>query len=267
MQGAMRLMSISTGQASAGGSGTSKELSNSTETGSYRRASVTTPYLTTVAALSKALTRAPILPRFCVNPSEDAMAKDEPAAPAEPGPGHNNPFADVVWERKTRHRIFVRALEGTYGNLVHELYSQPRVYRTRDLKWKGGPGSYGKKIINPQAVKVAQSIETHMEVYAPHGKTSKHGHMNSAVFFVLKGKGHDVHDGRRYDWEAGDAMIVENACVHQHFSDEENDECILLVMKAKPLFLFMHMLFQKVSEWPPKVPTEKQLTFVPPGDL
>jgi gentisate 1,2-dioxygenase len=91
--------------------------------------------------------------------------------------------------------------------------------------------------------------------------------MNSAVFFVLKGKGHDVHDGRRYDWEAGDAMIVENACVHQHFSDEENDECILLVMKAKPLFLFMHMLFQKVAEWPPKVPTEKQLTFVPPGDL
>ena len=38
------------------------------------------------------------------------MAKDEPAAPAEPGPGHNNPFADVVWERKTRHRVFVRAL-------------------------------------------------------------------------------------------------------------------------------------------------------------
>ena len=30
------------------------------------------------------------------------------------------------------------------------------------------------------------------------------------VFFVLKGKGHDVHDGRRYDWEAGDALIVED---------------------------------------------------------
>jgi quercetin dioxygenase-like cupin family protein len=203
------------------------------------------------------------------------MAKDDTSAPGsppsppsgEPGLGHNNPFADVVWERKTKHRIFVRALEGTYGNLVHELYSQPRVYRTKDLKWKGGPGSYGKKVINPQAVKVAQSIETHMEVYAPGGRTSKHGHMNSAVFFVLKGKGHDVHDGRRYDWEAGDAMIVENACVHQHFSDETDEECILLVMKAKPLFLFMHMLFQKVAEFPSKNPTPKQLTFVPPGDL
>jgi quercetin dioxygenase-like cupin family protein len=202
------------------------------------------------------------------------LAKDDTATPgsqsapaAEPGLGHNNPFADVVWERKTKHRVFVRALEGTYGNLVQELYSQPRVYRTKDLKWKGGPGSYGKKIINPQSAKVTQSIETHMEVYAPGGRNSKHGHMNSAVFFVLKGKGHDVHDGRRYDWEAGDAMIVENACVHQHFSDETDDECILLVMKAKPLFLFMHMLFQKVAEFPSKNPTPKELTFVPPGDL
>jgi hypothetical protein len=29
----------------------------------------------------------------------------------------------------------------------------------------------------------------------------------------------------------------------------------------------MHMLFQKVAEFPPKVPTQKQLTFEPPGDL
>ena len=61
----------------------------------------------------------------------------------------------------------------------------------------------------------------------------------------------DVHDGTRLDWEAGDALIVENACVHQHFSDDEDDECITLVMKAKPLFLFMHLLFQKIVEWPP----------------
>ena len=106
--------------------------------------------------------------------NDDTPTPEPPSSPSsgEPGPGHNNPFADVVWERKTRHRTFVRALEGTYGNLVQELYSQPRVYRTKDLKWKGGPGSYGKKIINPQSAKVSQSIETHMEVYAPGGRNS-----------------------------------------------------------------------------------------------
>ncbi len=197
--------------------------------------------------------------------AEDALVQSD--RPPAPGHNFNAMKEEVVWERWTRKRVFVRALEGTYGNLVKELFTQPRVIKTRDLQWKGGPQSYGKKVINPQSLKIAQSIETHIEVYTPGGRTSKHGHMNSAVFYVLKGKGHDVHDGRRIDWEAGDALIVENACVHQHFSDEENDETIVLVMKAKPLFLFMHMMYQKVVEFPPKDATAKQLAYTPPTDL
>jgi len=51
---------------------------------------------------------------------------------------------------------------------------------------------------------------------------------------VLKGHGHDVHDGRTMKWQAGDVMLVENGCVHQHFNDDDNEDCILLVFKAKP---------------------------------
>jgi len=91
--------------------------------------------------------------------------------------------------------------------------------------------------------------------------------MNSAVFFVLKGKGYDVHDGRKLPWEAGDALIVENNCVHQHFNADPDEEAVTLVMKAKPLFLFMHMLFQRVVDYPPKVGNEKQMAYVPPADL
>ena len=178
------------------------------------------------------------------------------------------PADEAVWERWSKKRVFVRALEGTYGELVHELFSQPRVYRSKDWKWKGGPQNFGKKIINPQAVKVAQSIEAHLDVYAPGGYGQKHGHMNSAVFFVLKGKGHDVHDTVRHDWEAGDALIVENGCVHQHFNDDPDDESIVLIMKAKPLFLFMHMLFQKVVSYPPKTAeTPAQENYTPPAHL
>ena len=187
---------------------------------------------------------------------------DETKTPAAPAAD------EAVWERWSKKRVFVRALEGTYGELVHELFSQPRVYKSKDWKWKGGPQNFGKKIINPQAVKVAQSIEAHLDVYAPGGYGQKHGHMNSAVFFVLKGKGHDVHDGKRLDWEAGDALIVENGCVHQHFNDDPDNEGIVLIMKAKPLFLFMHMLFQKVVAYPPKHPeTPAQQSYVPPAHI
>jgi mannose-6-phosphate isomerase-like protein (cupin superfamily) len=191
----------------------------------------------------------------------------EPDRYVRPGePGHNTAGGEVVWERWQKKRTFVRALEGTYGELVRELFTQPRVYHAKDWKWKGGPQLYGKTVIHPGSVKIAQSIECHLNTFSPHGAGQKHGHMNSAVFFILKGHGHDVHDGRTLPFEAGDACIVETGCVHQHFNDGD-DEMMVLVMKAKPLFLFMHLMFQKMVEYPPKVPSEGGENYTPPTEI
>jgi gentisate 1,2-dioxygenase len=187
-----------------------------------------------------------------------------------PGHGHNHPHEhdeDQIWERWSKKRVFVRQLEGTYSNLYQALLEQPRVYSSRDVPWKGGPQLFGKHVVSPQAAAVTQSIETHIEVYAPGAYGQKHGHLNSAVFYVLKGRGHDIHDGNRIDWKAGDAMIVENGCVHQHFNDDPDNEAILLVFKAKPLFLFMHLLFQKIVSYPPTEPPIGHEDFKPPADL
>ena len=122
-------------------------------------------------------------------------------------------------------------------------------------------------LISPQHADVTQSIEVHIEAYAPGAYGQKHGHLNSACFYVLKGHGHDVHDGRYIKWKAGDVMFVENGCVHQHFNDSLEQEAILLVFKAKPLFLFMHLLFQKIVEWQPDEPPEGQENYKPPTDI
>jgi mannose-6-phosphate isomerase-like protein (cupin superfamily) len=190
-----------------------------------------------------------------------------------PGLGHNLPDEEKAekenqhWERWAKKRTFVRALEGTYSHLYKALTEEPRVYSSKDFAWKGGPGHFGKSIISPQAVTITQSIESHIEAYAPGAYGQKHGHLNSAVFYVLKGRGYDIHDGRRIDWKAGDVMIVENGCVHQHFNDDPEEEAVLLVFKAKPLFLFMHLLFQKIVEWPPKELPPGQDVYHPPSDL
>src|SRR5262249_53304525 len=84
----------------------------------------------------------------------------------KPGPTHN-PEREVVWGRWEKKCTSVRALEGPYGDLHQSLLEQPRVYSSRDFAWKGGPQLYGKHVISPQAATVTQSIETHIEVYAP----------------------------------------------------------------------------------------------------
>ena len=103
--------------------------------------------------------------------------------------------------------------------------------------------------------------------YAPGAYSQKHGHLNSACFYIIKGRGHDVHDGRRIEWKAGDVMFVENGCVHQHFNDDPDNEAILLVFKAKPLFLFMHLLYQKMISYPPNELPKGHEDWMPPTDL
>ncbi len=193
-----------------------------------------------------------------------AEGSREPTTVEEPGVGHNRP--EVVWERWVKKWTFVRALEGTYSDLQKGVLDQPRVYSVHDYKWDGGPQFYDKPMINPQRTEIAQSIETHLGAFAPGGFGQKHGHMNSAVFYVLRGQGYDEHDGVRLDYEAGDVLVVENGCVHQHFNTSDNEEMIVLVMKAKPLFLFMHMIFQKTVKLPPKEPTPGQEEYAPPND-
>ena len=147
--------------------------------------------------------------------------------------------------RKMKRRVFVREVAGKYAELLQQLLDQQRVYKSKLKPFKGGPTKFEKNIINPQEVTTAQAIETHILVMAPGQTGGKHGHMNSAVMYVLEGKGHEIHDGVRYDWQAGDAFIVGNARIHQHFNDSRTGGARLLIIKAKPLFIFFNLLHQK----------------------
>ena len=45
---------------------------------------------------------------------------------------------EVVWERWQKKRVFVRALEGTYGELMSELFNQPEGLPYAGHEMEGG---------------------------------------------------------------------------------------------------------------------------------
>jgi len=172
---------------------------------------------------------------------------------------------EVKWERWQKKRIFVRELSGVYGDLYKDLYAQPRIYKSKDTPTKGGPMLFGQKNINPQVAKIIQAFESHIETLSPGAWGQRHYHVNSAVFFILQGKGYDVHNGYRVDWEAGDSAIVENSCVHQHFNADPEKPATMLVFKAKPTFGFNNMTIQKNIVYPPTVANPGFEDFKPVG--
>ena len=100
--------------------------------------------------------------------------------------------------------------------------------------WRIGPGD------EPF---LTQNIQVHF-VEIPPGKSNHgHGHQNEAVFYILEGKGYEIHDDKRYDWEAGDLVVVHTDSVHRHFNDGD-ETAKALVMKAKSTWMYFQLIQQ-----------------------
>jgi quercetin dioxygenase-like cupin family protein len=151
-------------------------------------------------------------------------------------------------------RIFVRGI-GSEGYSLEEelkrLRSLPRVIKAASRNWRGGPQAWHKNMLNP-GHKLIQSLHCSIEELAPGGRSQNHGHQNPALLYVLEGKGYDIHDGKRYDWSAGDLAIVTQGCVHQHFNALADRPARVLIIKGKPLYIFMNLVFQGFVEKAPK---------------
>lgn len=173
--------------------------------------------------------------------STDDKDKAAAEAPADVGP--------AGYYHSQKDRIFVRAIQGTY-NLTAELErlrAMPRVRKASEIKFVDGPQAYSRHYVEPKDG-ITQTFHLHLEEYGPGGSSQKHGHVNEAAFYILDGDGYEVHDNIRYDWTAGDVAIVHNNCVHQHFNASDTKPARALVIKTKPMYLFMNMLFQKTVE-------------------
>ena len=144
-------------------------------------------------------------------------------------------------------RTFVKALSGDYGLKEERArrLAAPRVIKAKDIPWGSGPNHWNRDILTPDTEPFrTQTLHVHMEAEAPGNVSHKHGHQNEALFYVLEGRGHEIHDGQRYEWEAGDLVVVHNDSVHQHFNDDKERPSRVLVIKAKPLWMFLGLIQQ-----------------------
>lgn len=91
---------------------------------------------------------------------------------------------------------------------------------------------------------LTQTLEVHFVEIAPGHSNVGHGHQNEAAFFILQGRGYEVHDGKRYDWDTGDLVVVHTDCVHQHWNASDDEPFIALVFKAKTAWMYLGLVQQ-----------------------
>ncbi len=95
--------------------------------------------------------------------------------------------------------------------------------------WRVGPGD------DPF---LTQSLQVHFVQLPPQSSNHGHGHQNEAAFYILEGRGYEIHDGERYDWETDDLVLVHTDSVHRHFNPYAK-QATALVIKAKCAWMYL----------------------------
>src|SRR5215469_12013555 len=154
-------------------------------------------------------------------------------------------------------RVFLRGIEGEKYDLRaqrHERLHGPHVIHQDDRNWKDEKAvghedsslqSRGKWMVGPgDDPFLTQTLQCHFVRIEPGGSNGGHGHQNEAAFYILEGQGYEIHDGRRYEWQAGDLVVVHNDCRHQHFNASLTIPALALVFKAKALWMYLGLTQQ-----------------------
>jgi quercetin dioxygenase-like cupin family protein len=100
--------------------------------------------------------------------------------------------------------------------------------------WRVGPGD------DPF---LTQTLQVHFVQLPPRSSNHGHGHQNEAAFYILEGRGYEIHDGHRYDWAKDDLVLVHTDSVHRHFNPYD-ERATALVIKAKCAWMFLGLIQQ-----------------------
>lgn len=125
-----------------------------------------------------------------------------------------------------------------YQNMIAEYQRNGKVLvKGEEREWEITKQGKVKYYLEPNTLKdhalrdwmvFIQDIQTH---------SGAHKHQGGVVIFVLEGKGYTVVDGERWDWEAGDLIILPlkpGGVEHQHFNLDPGKACKWLALSFLP---------------------------------
>ncbi|SRR5581483_1590221 len=112
----------------------------------------------------------------------------------------------------------------------NELEQQaPRIIRDGDVAWEKTRHGKLKFYISRWTKVAAQALDLMALEIEPGGSSGEHRHIFEELLLVLEGQGHDMQEGTRQAWSAGDLICIPPMTAHQHFNDGDKPAKLISV--------------------------------------
>ena len=131
-----------------------------------------------------------------------------------------------------------------------EYVERKNVVKSNEMPIERSPDGLIKHIIHEKMNTKECCVDIYMQFLEPGKASGKHRHLSEEIFYVVEGRGHDLHwdvkydckeefiwewdeEPRRFEWEQGDFVYIPPYCAHQHFNADPKNEARIVVMNSR----------------------------------
>jgi quercetin dioxygenase-like cupin family protein len=110
-----------------------------------------------------------------------------------------------------------------------------KVIKPNDTPWQTTPHGRVRLLADASVPLRVKAIDVHLQEIAPAGRSGKQWQVADEIFYVLEGRGYDLHwevdvditdkyyariakTPSRWEWQAGDMVYIPHNTIHQHFN-------------------------------------------------
>lgn len=144
-----------------------------------------------------------------------------------------------------------------YADALHESTAFRKDYAERrgiikgsEMPMERSPDGLIKHIVNERMNTKECCVDIYMQFIEGGKATGKHRHLSEEIFYVVEGRGYDLHwdvrfdckdefvwewdeEPKRFDWEQGDFVYVPPYCAHQHVNSDPDNEARIIVVNSR----------------------------------
>lgn len=154
------------------------------------------------------------------------------------------------------------------SRMFREEYERRKVViKGSEMPWEKSPQGWIKHVVNEEMFSREFALEMYMQLLEPGKRSGRHRHMAEEVFYVLEGRGYDLHwdvepdinvkyeyrwakDPQRFDWEEGDFVYIPPYTMHQHFNADPNRPARIITATNRIVRLLGYDWLDQVEDAP-----------------
>src|SRR5215211_3165079 len=135
---------------------------------------------------------------------------------------------------------YAKALEAS-AKFREQYEGRLNVVKASQMPFERSPDGLIKHIINEEMDTKECCLDIYMQFLPPGKASGKHRHLSEEVFYVVEGKGYDLHWDVKFDvkevmefeWEQGDFVYIPPYCIHKHFNADPSNEARIIVINSR----------------------------------